>query len=75
MGDLAGTTFNVASPSFYFDKGKQWYKITLKVDDGNSGCSISAVDSFQNDNVGINDKLASQFSINAYPNPFSESTN
>ena len=75
MGDLAGTVFNVASPSFYFDKGKQWYKITLKVDDGNSGCSISAVDSFQNDNVGINDKLANQFSISTYPNPFSETTN
>jgi len=75
MGDLSGTYFNVASPSFYFDKGKQWYTITLKVDDGNSGCSIAAVDSFQNDNVGINDKLANQFSIRAYPNPFSENTN
>ena len=75
MGDLGHTTFNVASPSFYFDKGKQWYKITLKVDDGRSGCSITAVDSFQNDNVGINDLLANKFSINTYPNPFSETTN
>jgi hypothetical protein len=75
INDLPRTTFNVANPSFYFDKGKQWYTITLRVDDGRSGCSITAVDSFQNDNVGINDLLANKFGINAYPNPFTEITN
>jgi hypothetical protein len=75
INDLPRTTFNVPSPSFYFDKGKQWYTITLRVDDENSGCSITAVDSFINDNVGINDVLANKFSINTYPNPFSETTN
>jgi PKD repeat protein len=74
MGDAGGSTRSGNNQDFVF-AARGTYKVKCTIKD-QSGCIIiTNVDVVIDCAVGVQDVLAAKYDLNAYPNPFSQSTN